>query len=171
MGTVFRGRIHLGSLQKGEKFLNKFDLADTLPHQRESSTIDILVGNNFYLLVLSQKVEVQLGLYLLESNLRWLLSGRTYDNVIKRQDSSMLVLTYGTDIERDIFTSADKSVHVKTNLDNFWNLETIGINDSTVDPQDTEALKVFHETLHYEEGRYHVSWLWKNEITRLPENR
>ena len=37
-GTVFRGPIHLGSLQKGDKFLNQFDLADTLPHQRESST-------------------------------------------------------------------------------------------------------------------------------------
>ena len=52
----------------------------------------------------------------------------------------MLVLTYGTDIERekDIFTSADKSLPVKPNLDNFWNLERIGINDSPVDPQDTE---------------------------------
>ena len=72
----------------------------------------------------------------------------------------MLVLTYGTDIERetDIFTSADKSLPVKPDLDNFWNLETIGINDSQVDPQESEALKVFHETLQYEKGRYHVSW-------------
>ena len=53
----------------------------------------------------------------------------------------MLVLTYGTDIERetDLFTSADKSLPVKPDLDNFWNLETIGINDSPVDLQDTEA--------------------------------
>ena len=173
-GTVFRGPIHLGSLQKGDKFLDQFDLADTLPHQRESSTIDILVGNDYYLdLLLSRKVEVQPGLYLLESKLGWLLSGRTSNNDIKRQESSLLVLTYGTDIERetDIFTSADKSLPVKPDLDNFWNLETIGINDSPVDPQDTEALKVFHETLKYEEGRYHVSWPWKNEIARLPENR
>ena len=67
-GTVFRGPIHLGSLRKGDKFLDQFDLADTLPHQRESSTIDILVGNDYYLdLLLSRRVEVQPGLYHLES--------------------------------------------------------------------------------------------------------
>ena len=82
-----------------------------------------------------------------------------------------LSLWYRQKREKDIVTSADKSLPVKPNLDNFLNLETIGISDSPVDPQDTEALKVFHETLQYEEGRYHVSWPWKNEITSLPENK
>ena len=118
-------------------------------------------------------MEVQPGLYLLESKLGWILSGRTSEYAVKKQESSMLVLTYGTDIEREtnLFTSIDKSLPVKANIEDFWNLETIGINDSPVDPQDSEALKAFHETLRYEGGQYYVSWPWKNEITCFPENR
>ena len=173
-GDVYRGPIHAASLQKGDRFLNQFDLADTLPCQRESSTIDILVGNDYYLdLILSKKVEVQPGLYLLESKLGWLLSGRTSENTVKTQESSMLVLTHGTDIEREtkIFTNTDKHLPMKPSLEDFWNLETIGINDSPEDLQDNEALKTFHETLRYEAGRYHVSWPWKDDIPCLPENR
>ena len=85
----------------------------------------------------------------------------------------MLVLTYGTDTEGEtnIFRSVDKSLPAKASLEDFWNLETIDINYSPVDPQDSEALKALHETLRYEGGRYYVSWPWKNKITCLPENR
>ena len=60
---------------------------------------------------------------------------------------------------------------MKPSLEDFWNLETIGINDLPEDLQDNEALKTFHETLRYEAGRYHVSWPWKDDIPCLPENR
>ena len=121
-GTIHRGPIHLGSLQKGDRFLNQYDLADTLPCKTESSTIDPLVGNDYYLdLVLSKKVEVQPGLYLLESKLGWILSGGTSEYAVKEQESSMLVLTYRTDIEREtnLFTSVDKALPVKANLEDF----------------------------------------------------
>ena len=136
-GTIYRGPIHIGSLQKGDHFLNQYDLADILPCKRESSTTDLLVVNDYYLdLVLSKKVEVQPGLYLLESKLGWILSGRTSVYAVKKQESNMLVLTYGTDIalETNLFTSVDKSLPVKANLEDLWNLEKIGINDSPVDP-------------------------------------
>ena len=42
-------------------------------------------------------------------------------------------------LETNLFTSVDKSLHVKANLEDFWNLETIGINDSPVDPKIVEA--------------------------------
>ena len=173
-GDIYRGPIHVASLHQGERFLKQFDLADTLPCQRESATIDILVGNDYYLdLILSRKVEVQQGLYLLESKLGWLLSGRTSESRFENQESSMLVLTHGNDIQREtkMFTSADIHLPVKPSLEDFWNLETIGITDSPLDLQDKEALKTFHKTLRYEGGRYHVSWPWKDEITCLPENR
>ena len=109
--TVYRGPIYLGCLQKADCFLNQYDLADTLPCKGESSTIDLLVRNDYYLdLVLSKKVEIQPVLYRLESNLGWILSGRTSEYAVKKQESSMLVLTYETDIEREthLFTSVDK---------------------------------------------------------------
>ena len=82
----------------------------------------------------------------------------------------MLVLTHGNDIQREtkMFTSADVHLPVKPNLEDFWNLETIGI---IICLQDKEALKTYHETLRYKGRRYHVSWPWKDEITCLPENR
>ena len=86
-GDIYRDPIHVASLQKGDRFLNQFDLADTLPCHRESATIDILVINDYYLdLILSRKVEVQQGLYLLESKLGWLLSGSASDSRLKNKN-------------------------------------------------------------------------------------
>ena len=46
----------------------------------------------------------------------------------------MTVLTYGTYIESQTkpFTNTDRSLPTKANLEDFWKLETIGINDSGI---------------------------------------
>lgn len=170
-GSTFRGPVHIGSLKDNEHLLSQYTLADTIQYQRESSSIDLLVDNDHYLdLMLSQKVEIMPGLYLLESKLGWILSGRTSELSGKNPEFNMLVLTYGLDIgkETNLYTNVDRSLPVKANLDDFWNLETIGIQDSPVDHQDSEAMKSFHETLQYQDGRYYVSWPWKDELTGLP---
>ena len=41
-GTIYRGPVHIGSLQKGDHFLNQYDLADTLLCRRESSKLTFL---------------------------------------------------------------------------------------------------------------------------------
>ena len=52
-------------------------LADTLPTNCEMTRVTLLLGNNYYLdIVLSQKMEVLPGLYLLSSKLGWILAGR-----------------------------------------------------------------------------------------------
>ena len=77
-GNIQRGPINLSSVQEREHLVKQYALADTLPCERESSTIELLIGSDYYLdLILPQKVEVQPGLYLLASKLGWLLSGRT----------------------------------------------------------------------------------------------
>ena len=85
----------------------------------------------------------------------------------------MTVLNYGTYIESQTkpFTNTDRSLPTKANLEDFWKLETIGINDSPVDPLDTEIYQYFHDTLQYKDGRYYASWPWKYEYPPLPENR
>ena len=53
-------------------------MADSIPSQTESSTVELLIGSDYYLdIILSQKIEVQPGLYLLASKLGWKLTGRT----------------------------------------------------------------------------------------------
>ena len=119
-------------------------------------------------------MEVQPGLYLLASKLGWLLSGRTsqYTND-KQEETNMLILTYGTDMESEtnLYTNADRSLPTKANLEDFWKLETIAKDDSPVDPLDIEVHKSFHDSLQYKNGRYHASWLGKYEHPPLPENR
>ena len=48
------------------------DLADTITLETASSTVELLVGNDYYLdIILPKKIEVQPGLYLLFSKLEW----------------------------------------------------------------------------------------------------
>lgn len=52
-------------------------------------------------------------------------------------------------------------------LESFWSLETIGIHDN---PHVTEALAHFNRTISFRNGRYEVSWPWKDDDFILPEN-
>ena len=60
---------------------------------------------------------------------------------------------------------------MKPNLEDFWKLESIGIDDSPVESDNDVALKKLSETLKYDEGRYIVTWPWKEEQPDLPDNR
>ena len=155
--------------------IEQYVLADTLSCGSESSTIELLIDSDYYLdLILPQNVEVQPGLYLLASKLVWLLAGRTSQNTNDRQEeTNMIVLTYGTYIESQTkpFTNSDRSLPTKANLEDFWKLEIIEINDSPVDPLDTKIYQYFQDTLQYKDERYYVSWPWKYEYPPLPENR
>ena len=52
-------------------------LADSIPTEKEVSTIELLIGSDYYLeLTTTEKIELKPGLYLLGSKLGWILSGR-----------------------------------------------------------------------------------------------
>ena len=60
------------------KKFKRYKLADTSPLQDESSEIGIFIGNDHYgEILMSGKVEIDKCLYVLESKLEWILSGRT----------------------------------------------------------------------------------------------
>ena len=52
---------------------------------------------------------------------------------------------------------------MKPNLDEFWKLKTIGIKEPINDCDDDEAIKNFHDTVRKTNGRYEVTWLWKED--------
>ena len=64
------------SLQNWDNLWNEENLTDSFPSEKETTTIEILIGNDYYLdFILLQKVEVQPGLYMLASKLGWILTG------------------------------------------------------------------------------------------------
>ena len=75
----------------------------------------------------------------------------------------MLIMTHGkgTDNETTFLTCLDKSLPTKPNLEDFWKLESTGINGSPVESNNDVALKKFSVALKYNDGRYTVTCPWK----------
>ena len=57
------------SKERFKKLIEGFHLADTIPLEKESDTVQVLIGNDDYYLdvILPDPLEVQSGLYLLNS--------------------------------------------------------------------------------------------------------
>jgi len=172
-GNVQRKSMDSASIEHLRSFIKEADLADDIPVKNESSRVDLLIGNDYYLdIVLSQRIELQPGLYLLASKVGWIITGRNNEEHYKdNSESSLLILTYGNNITNsNVFTSVDSRVPTKPDLEDFWNVETIGIKDH--EQNDNERAKtLFQESLRFEEGRYQVKWPWKDENPELPVNR
>jgi hypothetical protein len=172
-GDIQRRSFDFSKVRNFKHIVKSLDLADSLPTQKESTSIDLLIGNDYYLdLILAHKIEVAPGLYLLSSKLGWIISGRAPCCDKKVSDPSMLTLTYRSSIlPISAFQSIDKVMETKTELEDFWNIEAIGIKDSVGESDDELAMKQFKDTLKFENGRYEVTWPWKEKSPDLPKNR
>ncbi|XP_062614769.1 uncharacterized protein LOC134276539 [Saccostrea cucullata] len=172
-GTVQRKPIPKDVQLKCQSLWKNLQLADTLPVNFENSTIDILIGNDYYLdLILPERIEIQKGFYLLASRLGWILTGRTQEAYSKEEEQVMMI-TNGTLslTECCLHSAVDECLTFKPSIEEFWKLETIGIQDSPHTSDDEKALKNFNSTLKMENKRYQVTWPWKEEYPELPENR
>ena len=70
-------RMPINSEQLGP-FIRDYHLSDSLRKELEVSTVELLIGNDYYCdLVSSEREKAGPGLYLLGSHLGWILSGRT----------------------------------------------------------------------------------------------
>ena len=59
---------------------------------------------------------------------------------------------------------------VNPQLEDLWCLENIGISDPPFGDSDDEALQKFNETVKFDDGRYQVTWPWKNDGFQLSDN-
>lgn len=67
-GTVQRRRLDTSSIENVRHFVKDVELADVIPTQYETSTVDLLIGNDHYFdFILGQRIAIQPGLYLLAS--------------------------------------------------------------------------------------------------------
>ena len=172
-GTVQRKAMKIRSSENLEHLVSSLDLADTIPRESESSSVELFIGNDYYLdIILSQKIEVQPGLYFLASKLGWILTGRTNELDSGVNEASILILTYGNDLlETGLVTDVDAVLPHKRNIQDFWNVETIGILDTPETSLDELVQKKFEQSLKFENGRYQVTWPLKDVNPDLPTNR
>ena len=92
-GTVQRKAIKFHSSKNLVHLVRSLDMADSILSETDSSTVELLIGNDYYLdVILSQKIEVQPGLYLLASKLDWILTGRTSE-AQSEASQTMMTLT------------------------------------------------------------------------------
>ena len=169
-GSILRRPVKCKSLQNWEHLWNEENLADSFPTEKETTTIELLIGNDYYLdFILPQKIEVQLGLYMLASKLGWILTGRTSEQAEETSEPNMLILSYNSNTQKEAnHLSPEMSFQTKPNLEEFWRLESIGITDSPLDSDNDKSIKLFNETLKYDNDRYSVTWPWKDDKS---ENR
>ena len=58
----------------------------------------------------------------------------------------------------EVLSTLDDAMPVKPNLEDFWNLEAIGIMESKEDKPNDLAYENFRQTLAFNDDRYHVTW-------------
>ena len=129
-----------------------YRLADNLNLKEEVVTVDLLIGNDYYWEIIQpNKIEISPGLYLIESKLGWILNGR---------------------LESHFFSPFDISFISKETeeLQDFWNLEHIGIRDSPYENDDDRAIEIFNKSIKFENNRYYVTWPRKDRNPNLPSN-
>ena len=155
-----------------EPLLKEHQLPDTLPRELEVSTVDLLIRNDYYSeLMLPERKKLSPGLYLLTSHLGWILSGRLPTEEKKTSEVSMLLMgSHSCQQYQQSFVLENSDVFMKPDLDEFWRLETIGIKDPINDCGDDQAIQNFHDSVRKTNGRYEVTWPWKEANLRLPEN-
>ncbi len=154
-----------------KKLLYKYQLADTLPKKHENVHIDMLIGSDFYwqLIKPNPRKEVSKGLYLIPSKLGWLITGRV--STKNYHSHSVVMLSHSAPIHQALPHEND-FMSQGNMIEDFWNLETLGIKESPEVEDDDIALQRFENTVKYDNDskRYFVAWPWKENPSKLPDN-
>ena len=155
------GPIKRGPLQSSDmEFLLSIavdKLADTIPGDSETDSIDLLIGSDYFWTIVGlEKLTLPSGLHLVSSKIGYILTGKCMDadndkSNSQQQVSSCFVMTQVncTVPEMNLLSSSDTSVTKNPNIEDFWSLETIGITDSLDVTDDDKALEQFNELICY----------------------
>ena len=122
--------------------------------------------------MLDKREVVQENLYVLESKLGWILSGRT--TIRESQDENILfLLSTSSDIPSELhkMNRENQIAMFKPNVEDLWNLENIGIKPKEKGERDDFVMDWFKDTVSRKDKRYFLSWPWREENeSHLPEN-
>ena len=77
----------------------------------------------------------------------------------------MLILMHGTNATNtDVFQSVESAGKAEVDLQDFWSMESIGIKDTGAKSDDDIAMETCKENIKFQDGRYCVTWPWKENI-------
>lgn len=109
---------------------------------------DVLIGASyFFKFIKFQNVqELSSGYILVQSKVGLMIAGSGDVSKLCQNDISLQNL---------VCTAKD---NINSELEKFWRLESIGIQESPNDNDDEEILKCFQRILTKKDGRYHVCW-------------
>ena len=138
------------------KIIRKYELADTLPKHTESSSIGILIGNDYYNDVMStERIKIHEGLYIIKSKFDWMINGQTKTKEGSKDENIMLIMTHSmNNILPEIhqFTPVQPSLQPTSNIDGFYKLETFGIIHPEKTKYDDGVMEHFNNTVIQENG-------------------
>ena len=126
----------------------------------ETYTLRILIGNeHYYDIMLDKREVVQENIYVLESKLGWILSGRA--TIRKSQDENILfLLSKSSHIPSKLqkMNRENPIAMFKPNVEDLWNLENIRIKPKEKGERDDFVMDWFKGTVRRKDKRYFVSW-------------
>lgn len=130
--------------------------------------VDILIGNDYYFSFMStEKKQIKENLFLVNSQLGWILTGKTDHK--PTDDLSVVTFCQCHGTGYPYLTEPDLPLR-NTDMKSLWTLEGIGITDSPKTTTEEEAVDHFNRTVKYENGRYQVKWPWTRYPPDLPTN-
>ena len=147
------GNVQQASIETDNQFkiIRKYKLADTLPKHTESSSTEILIGNDYYNEIMStERIKVHEGSYIIKSIFGWLINGWTKTTEGSKDENVMLIMTHSmNNILPEIyqFTPVEPSLKPASDIDEFLKLETIGIIPPEETKSDDGVMEHFSSTL------------------------
>ena len=144
---------------------SKFELVEQLvPQNKEiNGEIDVLIGADFYWSLMTDDIiRLDDRLVAIRSKLGYMLSGFIADDE-KVNNSSNCVHVLNVDVNNDNLMSMEENISLSEKVENFWNLDTLGIVNNEKSVYDINEVKVV-------DGRYELSLPFKNYHPIIGDN-
>ena len=125
--------------------------------------IDILIGVDYCWDILHniKVAQSQRGVYSIDTDFGTIHSGI---------DSIRSTKHYETLVANSCICGTSDYAERPFNIEDFWNLEAIGIQESATVNDDDKAIKQFQESISFTDKRYEVRWPWKSNDIKISNN-
>jgi len=144
-----------------------------IPTTFESVATDQLISSDFFWDIVGRnKMMLPSGMFIFPSKFGYIITGRYADTKGSLFDGKLCTLFVGTEMNQVIpeLCIQNTANCVNPQLEYLWCLENIGIVDPPFVDSDDEAPQKFNEMVMLENGRYQITWPWKNNGFQLSDN-
>ena len=143
-----------------------------MPKNVETYTLGLLIGNDYYNdIILDERKKMQDNLYVINSKLGWIISGKASSTNDNDKENVMFGVTPTSSYlpgDIHLMTTERNSALFEPNIDEVWNLETIGIKSKDNQEEDNLVIQIFRSTISKNDKRLQVSWPWITQDQNLP---